>query len=50
MLWCVGMSLLVQNLNHCTTAKAVYSVAQEREVEGMLCRWKLPFSGIFYEG
>ena len=37
-LWFVGMkNLLVQNHNHYTTAKAIYSVAQEREIEGMLC-------------
>ena len=28
---------LAQNHNHYTTAKAIYSVAQEREIEGMLC-------------
>ena len=27
---------LVQNHNHYTTAKAIYSVVQEREFEGML--------------
>ena len=36
-----GMNLLVQNHNHYTTAKVriiiIYSVVQEREIEGMLC-------------
>ena len=36
-LWFVGMNLLVQNHNHYTTARAIFSVAQEREIEGMLC-------------
>ena len=35
-LWFVEMDL-VQNHNHYTTAKAIYSVALEREIEGMLC-------------
>ena len=35
--WFVEMNLSVQNHNHYTTAKTVYSVAQEREIEGMLC-------------
>ena len=29
-LWFVGTNLLVQNHNHYTTAKTIYSVAQER--------------------
>ena len=32
----VEMNLLAQNHNHYTTAKAIYSVTQEREIEGML--------------
>ena len=34
-LWFVGMNLLVQNQNHYTTARDIYSVAQEREIEGI---------------
>ena len=29
--------ILVLNHNHYTTAKSIYSVAQEREIEGMFC-------------
>ena len=42
-LWDVGMNLLVQDHNHCTTADGcththcMYFVAQEREIEGMRC-------------
>ena len=32
-----GMNLLVQNNNRYTTARAIFSVVQEREIEGMLC-------------
>ena len=36
-LWFVGLNLSVQNHNHFATARFIYSVAQEREIEGMLC-------------
>ena len=32
-----GAESLVQNHNHYTTARAIYSVVQERKIEGMLC-------------
>ena len=31
----MNLSLSVQNHNHYTTDKAIYSVAQEREIEGI---------------